>query len=244
MADRGGRLEFSTIFNVRDLGGYQTAFGRSKPRRFMRSGDTMFLSDEDLQTMREYGVSRVIDLRMSIERPDLSDRFAHLDGIAWENSSMADDRTMTKDWMASGRVVEFVVEGYLRMLSDFEGVQRIVSFMAQAKPDECVLFHCAGGMDRTGVISMIILGAAGAMHADIVHDYASAFGTDEEVDEAMARWSPDNPLVPHDGIDARVQAMHELHGWIISEFGSVRKMLNHCGVPNSDVDALVSHLVD
>ena len=238
------RLEFTTIFNVRDLCGYKTPSGTVLPHRYMRSGDTMFLSDEERQALLDYGVRRVVDLRMAIERPDLSNRLAHVDGVAWINSSMADDRTMTPEWMQQGTVVGFVVEGYQRMLSDKEGVKTIFEFMAEAKPNECVLFHCAGGMDRTGLVSSLILGCAGVARDHIVADYAYSFGEDEEVDELLTNWDLSAPYCPHDGVKARISAMYELLDWIQRDYGTTRNLLLDCGVSNDAIDALVAHAVE
>lgn len=238
------RVVLTTMFNIRDLGGYASACGQSKFHRFLRSGDTMFLSDEERSFLLDYGIARVVDLRMAVERPELSNRFAQLDGVAWINSSMADDRTMTPDWMASKSVVSFVIEGYQRMLADKDGVRRIFSFMAKAAPGECVLFHCAGGMDRTGVVSMLILGATGVSQADIVADYAYSFDEDEKVDEMLAAWKPSDPEPEHDGTLARIFAMNRLYEAIIEQHGSVRGLLLDCGVTEAEIDALVSHLVD
>ncbi len=239
----GSRIELKTMFNVRDLGGYQTAYGVSKPRRFLRSGDTMFLCDEELEQLLGYGVRRVVDLRMSVERPELSDRFARLDGVSWMSASMADDRTMTPEWTKTGRIVEFVIEGYTRMLSDLLGIRELITFMAEAGPEDCVLFHCAAGMDRTGIVSMLILGAAGASREDIVADYAYSFASDEEVDEVMASWDPTLPPPLHDGTITRIHAMFMLYDGIVSKYGSVRGFLLHCGVSERVIDALVAHLV-
>ena len=43
---------------------------------------------------------------------------------------------------------------------------QLVEFLAQAQRNECVLFHCAAGMDRTGVISLLLLGLCGVVHAE------------------------------------------------------------------------------
>lgn len=239
----GKRLVFSSIFNVRDLGGYQSVAGPTKEHRFLRSGDTMFLTDEDRQTLLDYGVRRVVDLRMSVERPDLSNRLAHVDGVAWMNSSMADDRTMTEDWMGSGRVVGFVVEGYWRMLSDKEGIRRIISFMAEAGPDDCILFHCAGGMDRTGVISMLVLANAGVLRDDVIWDYAYAFGPDDEVDEIVRTWDPAAAAPEHDGTLTRLYAMAALYDSVVERHGSVRNYLFSCGVTEEEAQRLADHLV-
>lgn len=239
----GRRLEFSTIFNVRDLCGYQTPNGPVKERRFIRSGDTLFLSDEDRAALISYGVRRVVDLRMAMERPDLSDRMAHVNGVAWINTPMANDRTMTPAWMKSGTVVAFVVEGYKRILSDKAATRTIIEFMAAAKPDECVLFHCAGGMDRTGIVSMLILGAAGVSRDDIVADYAYSFGDDEVVDGLVANWDHTLPPCPRDGTEARIRAMYDLLAWIEETYGSVRGLLRDAGVSEQAIDALVAHAI-
>ncbi len=239
----GKHLVFSTIFNVRDLAGYPTPTGPIRKQRFLRSGDTMFLSDEDRQALLDYGVRRVADLRMAVEQPDLSNRLAHIDGVAWMNFNMADDRTMTPEWMKSGTVVGFVVEGYQRMLLNKKGLRTLVEFMAAAKPDECVLFHCAGGMDRTGVVSMLILGAAGAPRDVIVADYAYSFGEDEEVDDLLAHWDHSLPPCPHDGLEARVYSMYDLLDWIDRTYGSIQGLLLDAGVSQETIDALVAHAV-
>lgn len=239
----GSRIALTTIFNVRDLGGYQTAYGLSKSGRFLRSGDTMFLSDEELEFLLDYGVRRVVDLRMSVERPELSDRFASVDGVLWMSASMADDRTMTPEWTKTGRIVEFVLEGYLRMLADRKGIRELVSFMAGAGQEDCVLFHCAAGMDRTGIVSMLILGAAGVRREDLVADYAYSFASDEEVDTVMTSWDPMLPPPAHDGTITRIHAMFKLYDCIVARFGSVRGYLIDCGVDEQTINKLVKHLV-
>jgi len=238
------RLEFSTIFNVRDLCGYQTPTGPVREGRYLRSGDTMFLSDEDREALLDLGVRRVCDLRMAIERPDLTNRLAHVEGVSWKNFSMADDRTMTPEWTKSGAVVQFVVEGYQRMLTDAEGMRELMEFIAAAKPDDCVLFHCAAGMDRTGIVGILILGLAGVATDDLVADYAYSFGDDEEVDALIASFDPEAPCCPHDGLLARVQAMYALLDWVESEYGSIHDLVRSWGVSEESCEAIRAHALD
>ena len=235
------KLEYATIFNVRDLEGYQTPSGPVLPHRFLRSGDTMFLSDEDRDALLDYGVRRVCDLRMAIEKPDLSNRLAHVDGVAWKNFSMADDRTMTRKWTQSGAVVQFVVDGYKRMLLDTESMRDLIEFIAVAEPDECVHFHCAAGMDRTGIVGILILGLAGVAHDDLVADYAYSFGEDDEVDELLETFDPEEPPCPHDGLLARIQAMWRLLAWIEDEYGSIEGMVKSWGVSDEAIASIRNH---
>lgn len=239
----GTHLVLTTMFNVRDLGGYRTAYGISKHGRYIRSGDTMFLSDEERDMLLAKGVRRVVDLRMSVERPELSDRFANVDGVAWMSASMADDRTMTPEWTTTGRIVEFVLEGYRRMLSDREGICKMMRFMAEAGPEDCVLFHCAAGMDRSGIVSMLLLGSAGVCREDLVADYAYSFASDEEVDEIVATWDPMLPPPRHDGTITRIHSMFRLVDEIVEKYGSVQGLMLDIGVPEQTINKLVERLV-
>ncbi|MDO4796728.1 MAG: tyrosine-protein phosphatase [Coriobacteriales bacterium] len=239
----GNRIEFATVFNVRDLGGYRTPFGTTRPRRFMRAGDTMFLSDDDLHRLLDLGVRRVVDLRMGVERPELSDRLAHVSEVTWSNAVMVDERAMTPEWTRTGRVVAYLLEGYRRMLLDYASIRTIFSFMSQARRGECVLFHCASGMDRTGLVSALVLGVAGVSREDLVADYAYAFASDEEADEALATWDPALPPPPHDGTLARIHTMFATCDWLVRQYGSVRQYLLQAGVAQSELDRIVAHLL-
>lgn len=239
----GGRIELATMFNVRELGGYRTPNGLTKSRRFLRAGDTMCASDEDLQALLDYGVRRVVDLRMSVERPELTDRFAGLAGVAWMSAAMQDERTLTPDWAKTGRVVDFLLEGYRIMLADHAGLRDMFSFMAEATCDECVLFHCAAGMDRTGIVSALLLGSVGVVREDLVADYAYSFATDETVDEAIATWDSSQPPPSHDGMRARICAMFEVYDGLVRKHGSVRQYLLDIGLSARTLDRLASHLL-
>lgn len=235
------RLRFSTIFNVRDLEGFETPHGPVLPHRFLRAGDTMALSDEDRARLLAYGVRRVADLRMAIERPDRSSRLAQVEGVAWRNFQLVDDRTLTPEWTQGGRVVQFVYEGHLRMLRDRQALRDLMGFIAEANRDECVLFHCAGGMDRTGLVSMVVLGLCGCARRDLLADYGYAFASDEVVDELVASMGPDTPPCEHDGVEARLWAMARLVDHIEDEFGSVRGLVASWGVTDETIGRIVEH---
>lgn len=240
----GKRIELATMFNVRDLCGYRTPQGITKPGRFLRAGDTMFLSDRDLQTLLDRGVRRVVDLRMGVEMPERSDRFAHVGGVTWLNAVMTDDRALTTDWTRTGRIVAYLLEGYARMLADHASIRKALAFMAEARRDECVLFHCASGMDRTGIVSALVLGMAGVRKDDLVADYAYAFASDQEVDDVLATWNPAMPFPPHDGTLARIHTMHLVLDHLVRGHGSLQQYVLDTGVTQSQIDALVAHLLD
>jgi protein tyrosine/serine phosphatase len=146
------RLEYRTIFNVRDLAGIETPAGTIKPRRFLPSGVTMFLSRKDLHSLLSLGVTRVLDLRMPLERPRETSPFAHLNKVVCKSAPLPDERTLTREEAGTGKVVDFLVRQYEYMLSQHKDMREVLHFLAASRPDECVLIHCAMGQDRTGIV--------------------------------------------------------------------------------------------
>jgi protein-tyrosine phosphatase len=235
------RLEYRTIFNVRDLAGIETPAGTIKPRRFLRSGDTMFLSRKDLHSLLSLGVTRVLDLRMPLERPRETSPFAHLNKVVWKSAPLPDELTLTREEAATGKVVDFLVRQYEYMLSQHKDMREVLHFLAASRPDECVLIHCAMGQDRTGIVCMLIEGLCGAPADTLVSDYAYSFDSDEVVDHLVATFDPTAPAPVFDGTEARIKAMFDLLGRIDATYGTIENMVRSWGVTSADITAIVEH---
>ena len=54
-----------------------------------------------------------------------------------------------------------------------QSIARIVELVADGTP---LLFHCAAGKDRTGVVAAVLLGLAGVPHEEIAADYHATAG--------------------------------------------------------------------
>lgn len=63
------QIEFESIFNFRDLGGYPTSDGNAVTwRRLFRSGQLHEMTKGDFKRLREHiGLASVIDLRSTFE---------------------------------------------------------------------------------------------------------------------------------------------------------------------------------
>ena len=188
-------------------------------------------------------MSRVVDLRLPIERPELTSPFVHRDDVAWICATFSDERTLNPDFTSGQGIVELIVEGYQLILADKRAVARMMSFMADAQKDDCVLFHCAGGMDRTGLVSYLLLANAGVGRDDIVRDYVCAFGAPHEIDALITRSGASHPRPEHDGIEARIAIMNELAKWMEQTYGSARAYLASCGLSQDRINALAAHLL-
>lgn len=240
----GRILNIRSGYNVRELGGYDTPHGATQRHRFLRAGATRSLTDDDLTILRDWGVTRVVDLRSFGESPQYTCRFARQDWVRWENIPLYDYDLSSPTMTPVRDIGGYFVSGYLHMLSAQKALRQLFEFFAQAQPHECVLFHCAAGMDRTGVAAMLLLGLAGARRRDIVADYAFSFGTVDEVDQALdARGDALEHQVYSTHLYNRMRIIATVYDTILHEHGSVRAFLSSCGLSNHILDAVVAHLV-
>lgn len=237
-------LRIRSGYNVRELGGYNTPNGPTLYHRFLRSGATRSLTTDDLALLRNWGVTRVADLRSFGESPRQTCRFARRDWVRWESVPLYDYDLSSPTMTPVRDIGGYFVSGYLHMLSAHKAIKHLFEFFAQAQPHECVLFHCAAGMDRTGVAAMLLLGLAGASRRDIVADYAFSFGTVDEVDRAL---DAHGDALEHEVFSAhlynRMRIIATVYDTILHEHGSVRAFLLGCGLSSQTLDNVVAHLV-
>lgn len=243
LLEDGHTLRLRSAYNVRELGGFDSPRGTTLRHRFLRSGATRSLTQGDLDILRAWGVTRVADLRSLGESPQLSCRFARQDWVTWENVPLYDYDMSAPAMRPVRDVGGYFVSGYLHMLTSHAAIRRLFEFFAQAGPDECVLFHCAAGMDRTGVASMLLLGLAEVPRRQIVADYAYSFGEVDEVDDALdgqGEARPEAFITTH--LRNRITIIGTVYDTICHEHGSVRAYLASCGLADTTLDAVAGHL--
>ena len=244
LADDGHVLDVPSAYNLRELGGYETSLGRTRYGRFVRSGGTRTITGADKRwLMEDYHVRRVLDLRGTGESPALTDCFAHTAGVTWLNVSFLDYDMSAPQMLPAQDTRNYLVGGYLRMLSNASAVARAFAFLAATRADECLLLHCAAGMDRTGLPPMLIRGLCGAARETIIADYAYSFATPLEVDELLRRWESDRPESLPRGLDGRVEAISIVYDTLVEHHGTVRAYLRSCGVGEADIHAVRAHLL-
>jgi protein-tyrosine phosphatase len=163
-------LDWEGCFNTRDLGGFPTIDGGQTRRgAIVRSDAVDRLTRAGWAALLDYGIETIIDLRNDDERrADVAPRpntvetvHVPLDGIA--------DRAFWDDW---DRGPEFGTPLYYRPHLDRLPGRSVAVIAAIAGAKEGgVLFHCQGGRDRAGQISMLLLALAGARPEHIADDY-------------------------------------------------------------------------
>ena len=157
-------LSWDGCVNVRDLGG----LGQVKPGAVVRMEQPTHLSEDGWAAAWSYGVRTVVDLRDATEYG--TDRAPRPDGITTVRVPMDPVGTpFYEHWQGIDNLASPLY--YPAMLAEHpEQVVATVRAIANAAPG-CVVFHCAGGKDRTGLLAMVLLTLAEAAPDDIIADY-------------------------------------------------------------------------
>jgi hypothetical protein len=163
-------LHVEGLHNVRDLGGLPRVGGGTTPVGvFVRSERPDLVRETGWAALRAHGVRTVLDLRQPVERASepsrLPEGFAdrHVDHDGLEHTAFWADYW---DNHLVGTPLYYLP--HLRALP--ERTSAVLSAIATV-PEGAVLFHCAGGRDRTGLVAAILLALAGVEQDAIVADY-------------------------------------------------------------------------
>jgi protein-tyrosine phosphatase len=170
------QIDFDKVENFRDLGGLRAKGGRKvAQRRVFRSAELAYMTRNDFTRLTdEIRLASVIDLRSAGERErqgigmlaGTSVRFHHISFLADGGDPKADEKRFT----------EFPNMGYFYVYlikkSRF-GQQLVEALKIIASPENHPLvFHCAVGKDRTGLLAAMLLSVLGVADGDIIEDYA------------------------------------------------------------------------
>jgi protein-tyrosine phosphatase len=245
---RERHLAWDGCLNVRDLGGHRTDDGRAT--RFgaiVRADSVRQLSEAGWAELVAYGVATILDLRggdeLESDPPDeLPVDVVHVpffveDDEAWAEVEAAAEAAPTA--AAATRDV------YLVFLERFRpNVAAAIVAVARA-PGGTVVVHCAGGKDRTGLLTALLLRLAGVGHADIAADYALSeqrlrprmdawlAGAATDAERERIRRTSATPA------EAMTGVLEELE----RRYGSVAAYLQAGGVTTAELDRIRERLV-
>ncbi len=194
-------IPFARLHNFRDLGGYRTADGRAVRWGLLYRADSLgkLSADEgageaeraDWARFRSLGIRAVIDLRYGFEI-DAKGRVPEQAGVAHHHLSIEhrpyDQPSLGPDVLPG----PYLAERYTEVAHD--GVKEIraaLDVIADAAADEAPLvFHCASGKDRTGLIAALVLTLLGVPEDDVVADFTL---TELASERLLADWRAAHP---------------------------------------------------
>ena len=174
-------LDWAACRNIRDLGGLPTAGGgRIRRGALVRADSLARLSADGWAALEAHGVRTVIDLRNDDEvGEDDARRPASITTVHLPLDGMED----TEFWNRWMHRAEFGTPHYygpwLERFPDRAG--RVLEAIARAAPGG-VAYHCVGGRDRTGLVTMLVLAFAGVPADLAAEDYARSL---ERIPDAM-----------------------------------------------------------
>lgn len=167
-AARGRELSWDGCVNARDLGG----LGRAKPGAVVRTEEPNRLSEAGWSAAWAYGVRTVVDLRNADEYGQ--DRVPRPAGITTVRVPLEPVGTpFYERWERIDNLASPLY--YPAILAEHpERVVNAARAVSTAAPG-CVLFHCSGGKDRTGLLALVLLTLAEATPEEIVADYLLSY---------------------------------------------------------------------
>lgn len=144
--------------NVRDLGGWTTASGKSiKYGMIFRGAEWNGghnLEPEGIEALRGAGIKAELDLRSDSEAKSIT------------NSVLGNDVTYKRTPLGQ---TQSHMEGLTNAKSTYKTALLFV--LNCVKNDKPVYFHCAIGRDRTGTLAFLLEGVLGMSKSDIYKDY-------------------------------------------------------------------------
>nr|WP_296064996.1 tyrosine-protein phosphatase [uncultured Actinoplanes sp.] len=212
--------------NVRDLGGRALRTGGRTPYgRVFRSAAPEYLTDDGWTAAKAAGVRTVVDLRNAPAETQRTADHPVVRPASWDGMTFVPAPTEDPDddeflrlcgpwldhpcsWADNARLARDRIATVLKVIARAEGA---------------VLVHCAGGRDRTGMISAMLLHIAGATDEAIIEDYSAGWrgagayaghGWVYDVDQdswRRCRQGPTDPQELERQIADRVPALRE---WI------------------------------
>jgi protein-tyrosine phosphatase len=238
-------IELDGCLNFRDLGGYPTHDGRTiRWGQVFRSDALHLLTASDVARLRdELCIGDVIDLRSTAElRAEgcgpLADEAIRFHHVPLFDGEMRDRREQAAAIDLADRYF---------LLAEFakEPIARVITTLAETTAP--VVYHCAAGKDRTGVVSAVILGLLGVDEKVIVADYALTQDNLDQIIERLLSTTGYQTMLralPPDTLHARPQTMISLLDKLRAKYGSMQGYAEAAGVPAAAIERLRRRLVD
>jgi len=172
--------------NVRDIGGYRSAYGREVMRGRLFRGDSLSqLTPPDNERLEQLGLRTVIDFRtpgeILLSGPDRLPYGVELAQLPVSGGDLGSiyeliasgDHNQQRRELGDGRAASFMVEMNRAFVTDgrqreaFGAALRLMCAAVKLP----LLYHCTGGKDRTGWMTAIVLTALGVPRELVLRDY-------------------------------------------------------------------------
>jgi protein tyrosine/serine phosphatase len=243
MADTS-QSEISGLVNFRDLGGHPTRDGVTRSGRIFRSDSLAHAAPEDVEHLvAERGVRTVVDLRGVAEVDAFPNRPMSEAGATVHHVPLIDPEKREQaglDWetMTLVDLYRFLLE---RAGTEFVEVMQIIAEPA----NHPLVFHCAAGKDRAGLVAATVLGLLEVDDEEIIADYAATEAALEALKErAMKRAANTGRAPAARFMTADAQTMRETLTWLHATHGGFAPYLLAHGFTDGELALLRESLIE
>jgi len=239
MYDARRLLDFPSLLNARDLGGYPTVDGSTtRWRSLLRSDDLAQLTVAGMEAFSGYGIETVVDLRwpeeVALSPTPITRELRH---IRYEQISLL--TPTPQEWRvrrADNTAKELWNRSMLEQVR--EELKVVLQVIATASPGP-LLFHCMAGKDRTGLIAALLLALADVVPEAIAYDYTAS--TENLREAYLKRYAEYDTAAIIDAIQCPVEGIHNMLEYL-EKFGGARAYLEEIGVPGAQIEQLRARL--
>ena len=262
-------INLTSVGNARELGGYLTNDGRKvKHGVLLRTAALYRISSDDVTRLtKDYNLSVIADLRMSLEAESKPDPV--IEGVKYVNLRVINEelfkQELEKKLAFEGDAVKRLMmiadsglvshDMYVGFLSEESGKKAYSEFFREllALPSgHSLLFHCTQGKDRTGCAAMLILSALGVSEETILADYmlTNTFNADL-IDSQRKMLSShgvnesdiEKYMIVLDEVNPRT--MNTVLSWLRENYGSpVGYIINELGINEDEIAALKAKFLE
>jgi len=244
-------LAWDGCFNVRDLGGLETASGgRTRRGAVVRADNVRRLSAAGWQSALDHGIRRLIDLRFVGEEPGEPIPPEGIDVVGVSLFGQHDprvEREFDERVRAADDIASVFADGYIHTLEKSpERVAAAVAAVADGDDADGIVIHCFAGKDRTGIVSALLLGVAGVPDEAVASDYAAS---GPNMSLLFGDWIATAETAPELELRRRIAqapsaTMITVLTWLRASAGGAAGYLREAGLAEEQLDRLRARLVE
>ena len=219
--------------NLRDLGGLTTVKGQLVRSGCLYRSDFPAFAEADPDEFARLRLAKVVDLRRRAE--------VEVECVDWVGRGVGYRR-----WpLVAGREDSWHA-GYTSYLTGKP--ETVVGAVREVmRPDgHAVLFHCAAGKDRTGVVAALLLAVLGVSRGDIVEDYLLSAASVESVITRLLSIEVYADMLSGSSVADQIpepERIDRLLAWL-DDHGGVEAWLVANGVSNAEIRSFRSALLE
>ncbi len=236
-------IPLSGAYNTRDVGGYATADGSfTNWGKYVRSDTLANLTTASRDTLIDYGIRNVIDLRRSKDLQLKPSAFIGCEAVAYYHQNMAGDVAL--EGAEKRQEIEDPAQRrgltYCMILEQRKHILHQIFSILAGEDGLPAVVHCNAGKDRAGIIAAFVLDISGVPRETIVADYALTARYN------VIRYLEENPDVSPESYSwqdyqdsaCTPASMEYTLDFLTERYGGVQEYLRDVGVSDEQLDTI------